>query len=85
MEVYPLMEEAFQNYILSGHVRVNPKPSCTVWNTNHQIVNSIQCLTTVGDPNILLESIPEDEEVLVLELKIETMSLEAAEMPWKTP
>ena len=27
----------------------------------------------------MLESIPEDEEVLVLELKIETMSLEAAE------
>lgn len=31
------------------------------------------------DPNILLESIPEGKRVLLLELKIETMNLEAAE------
>ena len=168
MEVYPLMEEAFQNYILSGHVPLrkdydfcgkpvyhvrrvlneiqeterkqaltfyfdngngfseqstksyrcealdgvydlmiripystrrlridpgneavtveikklhwygNPKGVIKFLSNGHKLKENLYLFDT-RDPNILLESIPEDEEVLVLELKIETMSLEAAE------
>ena len=56
----------------------NPKGVIKFLSNGHKLKENLYLFDT-RDPNILLESIPEDEEVLVLELKIETMSLEAAE------
>ncbi|MCM1257583.1 MAG: hypothetical protein NC307_06980 [Roseburia sp.] len=44
----------------------------------HKLKENLYLFDT-KDPNILLESLPEDKRVLLLELKIETMNLEAAE------